>query len=420
MITFRFCKLFVLALLIGFSSCADDEAGNSPFNMSDDSFKINVDLSANNLMFFVTDSKGVVLFDTVAPTIEKEISIDKLLNDKVNLTYGYEILNRGYFNFKTYRNVSSGFKLSNGVSLCPDDNPLFKNYKNYSLEIKGISEFERVYIPDYLTSKVEKFSVVNKIEIIGSIFLNKDGYLTIEISPNVYLSKYIQIEDWIETSNSNLFLSLDISDFETPEKHEILLDKDDDWLVNMVVETKAQRRITFLNYTGPDDLQAGNKIHFFMPPALEVIKVELEIRESSRINGYHVNLITNDIPTTLTFYDPEIEIVEANSNNFDFNTDSEYDFAVANFYYRNGNVLSNWQVYSDFDSTFYFDLPIIPTEILDETMLIKNIIDQPIEFSIKLHNMDELDNFNEIYYKESIDRHLKCLSYQSNYVGIEF
>ena len=124
------------------------------------------------------------------------------------------------------------------------------------------------------------------------------------------------------------------------------------------------------------------------------------------------------MPTSITLKDFDIEYEDITTTTFDYVTTDDYDLIRTSFKYRNDNQISSWDIYQSSRSTFDYSLPVIESEYLQSTNLIKSLLQSPHKMTTQFYTLDV--SVDAVYDDTGINRQLQCLDFNSSYESIEF
>ena len=382
-------------------------------------FVIESDIFFQESFISLSNQNGDILFDTVGKDLRQIFKILIPESDKVDLTYGYET--EKSFKVVTYRDIKSGFFLSQNSYDCSDEFTPENSfdYKFFELEIEGIHQYRELYYPFDYKEDAEIDLVENKLKLVGSMEGPKDIMITVlKEGANEYQSVYLKIEDWLDEGDNHFFRSISIDDFTTSEVYEIALEIDDKWMVNAEIQIENDRIISLSKWTTYSDYQDGNEVKLFMTPGIDLNLIKLEIRNGNVLTGYRYLKKTDEIPSQINFYDPEIGILEVSATNYEVSVNEDYNLSMVEYQYVENNWISSWRIYQKQSGEILNTLPMIPNEFLIQSPILNNQLSHPENIIINIYEMAD-EELEEMYNMTGIDRQLKCVDYLDKYIGKE-
>lgn len=407
--------LVILQLLIIFSCKNNDEISAD----SNEIFIVESEFIGPSSESFISIIKqdGNILFDTIGQDLRKTIKMQILDTDKIDVTYGYE--NNQGFKIVTYKNIESNFLVSRSNYECNNEPPFGIGGKRFTLEIQGITEYRELYYPFDFKDMPEVDQGGNKIILNGGILNTKDIVVTILGEDYEYKSIYLKYEDWIDQGDNNFFKSLNIEEFLTPQEYEINLGIDDKWMVNAEIQTNEERLVSISKWVTYDDYQNGDKVKLFLTSEIEMDLMKLEIGNSSILKGYHYLRTIEDIPSQISLYNPEIELLTISSTGYEVNVNEDYNLAKIEYQYIENNWISSWEIFQKSSESLLNELPTIPSEYLSQSILLSNQLSNPERVIVNIYKISD-EMLEDRYNMTGIDRQIKCIDYVSRFTGEEF
>ena len=390
------------------------------------SFTINSDLKVGGngqILLYLTNQRGEILLDTVGNTLEGVLEIEKMIEDQVNLTVGTS--DEHAFNFYTYRDIPSGFNLIEPWVIsawnCGTAFDINNEGKVVKLKIEGLSEFAKVYYPSWTTANTFVDEVNNTVTIAGPVTKTSDVLITIlPEEGGTHLSKVFDLSVY-EVVNQTVEITTNLDDFEESIIEEISLGINDTWRANIEFVTKEDRVVQVWKHSlnNNDDYFKGDKIRFFTTKDLQVEQVQLEI--ASEDYNYWYRKIVEEVPDAITFYDPEIETVNAETNSFEFFVGEQYDLQLFRYNYRRDNHgSSSWTILQLPDiEDLGFQLPAPPLDYLKEYDYIEELLLNPSHLRAAYFKIEN-EEINTTYNEASIGGRLACLDYLHKHKIVEF
>lgn len=398
-------------IVLSFGCNKDDDDGNG----SPTTFLLESELLAFNGSYFlkVTNQHGEILLDTTNVDLMGTYELDVFSNDKIDVTYGYEFTVAGTanVNVKTFRNVASGFLASGGLENCTNefgDPALFTPSNEAVLTVEGINA--STVISGYIYQHdIEIDEPNNNIRIKGAVREGSNIMFTIldEASGN-YKSYLMDYEDW--TSGDTLKHTTHIDDFENSTIFSIDLNKDSKWQVWLDVINADGKKVDLMRLNSLNQFQTGEEIKFYTTSDVGLID-KLDLTINSTLAGdrylYH-KVLTGGVPSSIEFYDSDIDITHQTTNEYDFESSESYDFARIDYKYLNGNRIYTWSVYQlEGEQNSIHSLPAINSKFLDNAPALNTIINDPFELAVTLYETDE-SNIETLYNRRQLD--LNCIN----------
>ena len=129
--------LFILNLIfLGCKKSPSLETEMMPNEPANPNFFIDVEVGSwvSDHLLLITNQNNEVLFEKIGPEeINNQIQIEKKENEQINVTFGLEYSTERGFRLETFRDVPSGFKISNRVPACDNE---FK--RDFSFDSKSV------------------------------------------------------------------------------------------------------------------------------------------------------------------------------------------------------------------------------------------------------------------------------------------
>lgn len=406
----NYLKSVIILGLVFILACNKDDVIESS-----DSFELQVESLIGNSFIVVTNELGVVLFDTIGENIDQTIIIEKSEEEKIDVSFGTETTY--YFNIKTYRDIKSGFKLP-PTYICSLDDPFYKipSYKNFRLEIEGISEFLEFYNPFSSKQSLQINTDENILKLSGGLLKDEDVFLTILTVDNEFKSILIELEDW-ETIQDTLVYKVDISEFSVPDIHEIDLKESDEWMVEAEMITENQRLISLSKWKDFNDYQQGTKVKVFSPSNINIDQLKLEFKGGFTFPGFHHSNRYVEFPKEIDLFKPSIEEIAVDSEQFQFRIQTPHDLARFRYFFRQGGFSSAWDIYSRGIDDLSYQRPAVPKEYLDSSVIMKNVINDAFEWKLQVFDMEDPSSYEIDYSSKATIVDRLCYSFNSRFIG---
>jgi len=391
-------------------------------------------LSGDRYIMATAPLTGEVLFWDVMTSFRDSITFDAGDNETVDLTYASEY-NTG-FGITTYRDVKSEFNFSRFLYPCYDGQYSYNNLNNKSVNIifSGTKEIVEFINPAYSHSELqapnnvtvdEKNKIIydfdNDITIVNATLSHENLDLQFVfrfIDEEEYKSIVIERNDWIKVDDDNYKRELEIGDLFSCNVHEIDVEIDDTWIVNSEVLTTSGDRIIIAKWSNYSQNQMGKAIKIFIQDDLEIDQLLLKIKRNRSDQGYEFQKYFDAIPEAISLKEYVHEVSNLTHNRFDYSTNEDFNLVKTSFEYRNDNVISSWNIFQSSSSISDYTLPVIKSEFLDGTTLMKSSLINPVDFLIQFYSVEA--DIVQVFQETGIDRQLQCLSFNSSYESIEF
>lgn len=427
-----------LFLVFTIMSCTEDSDNMNAGETGDSSqftFHAGELASLSDLYIMVTDPiSGDLLYWDSSTDFQDNITFDSKGAKTVDITYANEY-NTG-FNIITYRDVKTDFKLSGFYYSCYDGEFNFDplNGASVDLIIPGTKEIVEIVNPAY-NHDVISVSGNNIVDQENKIIYDLDNDITVIRArlrsttfdlqfvfrfedEQEYKSIILNKDDWVMVDDDNYKYEMDTTDLAPCSKHIINLDKNNTWIVNSQVLSSTGERIAIMNWSTYYQNQTGSDINIFVQDDIEIEELLLNVKRNNINDGYEFQNRFNTVPTSITLKDFDIEYEDITTTTFDYVTTDDYDLIRTSFKYRNDNQISSWDIYQSSRSTFDYSLPVIESEYLQSTNLIKSLLQSPHKMTTQFYTLDV--SVDAVYDDTGINRQLQCLDFNSSYESIEF
>lgn len=388
-----------------------------------------INFSNNVFILATSEESGETLYWDIGTSFEEVIEFENPNSETIDLTYGVEF-ERG-FRITTYRGIESGFKLSDFIYRCNENEYGFDSLHQKSVEviIDGTTELEEVINPlqnpnsllETLTQENIIYDFEKNITRIRGKLGNSidDLQFTFRfLGEENYKSIVIKRQDWIKVDNENYKKEIKLGDLVSSSFHDITVVEESGWIVDSKILTRNGRRIIISNWTNFQDTQHGNKIRIFLQDGLEIEELEIELESNNVKEGFHYHNKLNFIPESISLKVFDHEFLEINPEKFDLSVSKDYDLAMTTYGYNTENFISPWYIFQKSNAPLEYKLPKINPDFLENTQWMKNHLPRPDHFSIKTYSIDETD-FGDRYQETGIERQLRCLKFNSSYEEID-
>lgn len=420
--------LFLFILNFVFLGCKKSpslEKEMIPNEPANPNFFIDVEVSSwvSDHLLLITNQNNEVLFEKIGPEeIDNQIQIEKKENEQINVTYGLEYSTERGFRLETFRDVPSGFKISNRVPACGNE---FKrdfsfDLKSVEIHLNGITDYEKIHYPlnqrDDITIDVSN----NKLILKGQMRDEIDFLLTVFPNSNENPKCMVfNLEDWTSVTPDSLFKEVNFMDFQAAEIHPIQLPFEGSfWAVESEILTADNQVIVTQGFTSYQDyFQFTDEVALYLPTEQSMKKLNLMVGNLNLVEGYKYHKIIENIPTEINFYAPTMNLDGANIHNFNVSIDGNYDLAHIEYLYGYDNFLSSWSIYQKNDLALNFEKPELPSVFIENTNVIKEVINTPRDFILHAYKSDK-DAFS--YEDNFLRLQLYCNGVDERYQNIEF
>lgn len=424
---------FFLCLLFVLYSCDDDCNGvDGPSLFTIHAGEING--SGDQYIMATSPLTGELLFWDKMTRFEDNISFDAGGHETVDLTYASEI--NSSFKIITYRDIETEFKLSTFLFPCYIDQFTSDSFsfKFGDIILNGTKEIVEIVNPAYDHSDINITGNI-KVDARNKIVYDYDNNITIVnvglgygnldhqfvfrfLDEQEYKSIIVKSEDWIEVDNDNYKLELEYQDLSLCEKHSIEVGNDGSWIVESEIVTAIGDRMVISKWSTYTQNQTGETINLFLQSGLEVEQLLLKVRKSNNREGFQFQRSYDHIPSSISLKEYSHEISYLTHNAFNYSTTENIDLVKTSFKYINNNWISSWDIFHPSASSSNYELPEIESEYLDETILMKSSLKNPVRFKVQFYSID--NDISHIYHKTGINRQLPCLDFDSSYESYEF
>jgi len=410
-----------LSLLLLIFSCGNDDDETMMPMIEEDNFIIKSEISSSSYPYFISVSNqdGNILLDTVGANLLGDFIIEKADDDQVDITYGFE--SDFFFNFRTYRDVKSGFLLSSRpITECINSFPnTLQKSSNIEISIDGLSGFSKLYFPAFSKQSIPDLTN-NRTILKGRFTTNSDLQITIKAQGELeYKSIVIKESDWTEITEGNFSFNVNFADFQVAEKHEIQVATTDEMSLNATVLTTDQRTVKISNWSNSNDTHDGGKVTMFLHPTINLDQIKIKVATLDRYNGYETQEVFNEIPESINFFKPIVTINNTEVSSYDVNIVNDYNFAASVFEYQQDLFISSWTIYQNTGTPNTFQLPSIPSTFKEQSPIVNAQLGSPIRFVSRVYDTDEL-SFQNTYYETPIDRQFNCGEYAFKSIDKDF
>jgi len=433
-------SLFLLGLIFFAFSCGEDEIMDSQEenNASHSQFTIHageiLGFSGDRYIMATSPLTGDVLYWDVMTSFKDSISFDAGDLETVDLTYASEYSTG--FSIVTYRDVKTDFKFSRFRYSCFEDQFSVDNLTGKSVDIlfPGTKEIVEFINPAYDHSELQETSNAT-IDQENKIIYDLDNDLTVVnaklrstslglqfvfrfLGEQEYKSIIIKREDWVKVDDDNYKRELEIGDLLPCNVHEINVGIDETWIVDSEIHTPNGDRVAIAQWSHYSQNQMGDKIRLFLQDDLEVDQLLLKVKRNNSKSGFEFQNYFDDVPISISLKEYVNDVSDLTPYAFNYSTAEDFDLVKTSYEFLIDNHISSWTIYQPSSSTSDYILPVIESDFLDETNLIKSALTNPIEFRIQFYSLET--PVDELYYETGIDRQLPCLSFNSSYESYEF
>jgi len=400
--------LFLLVFIV-FVSC---ESEKNPIG-NHTHFVFDCDIS-NAEFISITNQNGDIIFDTVGTRFKNLIHLDVPPTNKLTVTHGIE--HDLFFNLTTYRDVESGFKITDKSDCIV---PYVQN-SNLRVEIFGISNYSEFYYPLSGDKEIELSTNDNKIILTGIVAGKNDFLLTIlPKGSNKYLSFLIKESNFVKVDDKNYTYSININEFKPSTVHKIDLGINLSWIVKTSAIQPSGQNVSLANWTSYLENQNGESIKLFSLPEINLNNIKLNIRNNYSIDGYQYIKSLNGFPDKLDKYDPSIDIALFNISDYNVSNNFDYDLSVIEYDYLKNSWISSWKIFERKSGSITNKLPKISQNILDKITIYSELKDKPHSSIAHFYKFDTPD-FNSIYNASSLERSIECYSFNCKFEGKTF
>ena len=405
--------LSTLFLIISCNENSSDSLLPSAQPTPKDAFTVQTSItpSSNTQFILLTNQHGEVLYESNSLSQQQDITIEKEVNDQVDLTYGVE--SPVNFDIRTYRNIPTGFLLTDRPASCEESfgsNNLV-DLSQGQIDIEGVTTFEHLYNPLHYKESTSFDPNNQKVTIRGSIPLSQDLILTLFLGQQEgYKSVRLANDKWEQDHEGKVKRSISIQEFFEPIVHTIQLEKSGQWLVNAELLDQYGNVTILAKGSHFEDYQQGDQINLFIPRDFTYQKVRLSINNGPRNAGFSFHKTLSNIPDEIKFNDPNIEFVDINPDGYNLSVDQTYDLAEVEFEYIANNWISHWTIYQQPDQPLLYQLP-HPNEFLPNSTFLKEQISQPNSMMVRLYHTENTNIIKQKFEQSNIEKHLDCLSF---------
>ncbi|MEL6720855.1 MAG: hypothetical protein AAFP82_19280, partial [Bacteroidota bacterium] len=357
----------IISLFLFFLSCKKNEITTNLKEFTVFNERADEGEDDSNLTFlFLSNQEGKILYEDSGENQESRIELKVKEDEQIDLTYG-KIGNS--FSIQTYRNIESGFILSRYNSDLGCLNKLQSNVqeledrRKVTIEIEGISDYQRLHSSlGFLSIKTEE--ALNKIIFRSEINFATDYVIAIlPKNQNTYKYLYVEFDDLEELSDAELAMKTSISEFKNIEPQKVNFD-----ISGVLYRTRAtvstNNRLISIPLT-QSTLPTDDNLDYtdiFLPPEIPMNQLQLSIGINSQGFQYFHNEIFNEIPESISFYDPEIIPLDIAASNYSISISQDYDFISTSYIYRHdrdeiSKYSSSWFIYQPLSVDLTYNLP---------------------------------------------------------------
>jgi len=370
-------RILLLVFVLGIFSCSPEE---SPIISTEKIiiYSLDIDLISLDMhpyFLMLTNQRGENIFDTIDLRIEKKIEVEIQNGDIIDVTFGIE--NATSFNIYTLTEIVNGATISLNSSHLIEQSCV--NIPRLSapaikLTITDVNEIEEIYSPFYNSQSVY---AINSLELTGITYPELENLLTLrEKGSDTFKSYVLNYEEWEQESEDTLVMEISYNDFQQPIIYDINLEISNEWKLKSRACTSDNNVIQLQNFNN-QEVQNTNQVKLFIPQHIEIEEINLNLSNLNGFDLYFHSDLHNDIPETISIFNPEVSYSSISEKFVEFKTNEDYDLNKCTFEYWNENFRGSWEIISKPKTFNTIHLPKLPEEYLNTTVITNDLIRNP-------------------------------------------
>lgn len=413
--------IFILLFSLLIIGCGEDDdlTTNIP---DDEKFVLNIELfgSLGEEFLVVSKPDGTVVFDTIVDSFYGTILLNASMDEELTVTTGFENESNPFFTLQSYTNVKSGFMYSSLGKNCENIYFGVGPVRRMQLTIENTPPIDSMFLPFNTISK--EYDVPNQtLTMTAYLTFSDDHLITLKTMEETdFYKSYLLESEVFDNSGDTIFATIDFNDFISPSIQYIGVEEENIlfntlWQVGITGYYNNGKTAALSKWGNFEDYQVGPIVRFFDLPTVNFDQYLIDISNSLLTERVHYKWLHNTPPEMISFYEPDVQINEKNTNSYKLSLDGSIDLIKSVYQYRTDNYLNHWEVFEIGVTTINTTLPTLPANILNQHPLIAAVINDPEKLSViayEIEGFSEGDSFS--------DTTIECLEYSSNAFSEEF